>query len=258
MCKLTQKSWTIICYVITSLLVIKFVIETIFIIITEKSLKMNSTKIVLNNNNQSLNQIRQYRVLLWTNWYQFKWMSILKKHPNCPLTNCLFSDDRKDIQSYDAIVFHWYNTDPRDLPKQVIDSQKWVLYDTESPHYTNRGIDRIGLKKIDWTMTYRTDSDIYTPYGKVYECHSNWKQKYSFDNKTKSIAWFVSNCKTPSNRETYVKKLRQYIDVDIYGGCGPFRCKKYSFDCNDMIAKKYKFYLSFENSVRFLKCYLDH
>ena len=188
-------------------------------------------------------------VLLWTKWYQFKWIDILDKEPKCEFTNCVFGDDRSKQGSSDAIVFHWYNINPNDVPKRVVDHQKWVLFNMESPHYTAIGFNNIGLKKIDWIMSYRTDSDIYTPYGSAVKCNTSWEQKYRFENKTKSIAWFVSNCKTPSKRETYVQKLGQYIDVDIYGGCGPLKCKKYSNSCKEMIANKYKFYLSFENSV---------
>ncbi len=101
-------------------------------------------------------------------------------------------------------------------------------------------------------MTYRQDSDLFVPYGKVLKCDKNLKTKHKFDGKKKSIAWFVSNCKTGSKREVYVKELKKYIDVDIYGKCGDFNCsRKNESLCYEMIAKNYKFYLSFENSVSF-------
>ena len=36
------------------------------------------------------------------------------------------------------------------------------------------------------------------------------------------ISWMVSNCETNSEREHFVEQLQQVVDVDIYGGCGPF------------------------------------
>ena len=167
----------------------------------------------------------------------------------CPKTNCVLSTNRKDLNISDAIILTWRGVKLNDIP-HVIDNQKLVLYNMEPPHLTGKTLDRLGLEKIDWIMSYRIDSDIYIPYGKVVECNTTWKQSHSFENKTKSIAWFVSDCQTPSNREKYVKILKKYIDVDIYGRCGHFQClPRNKPKCGQMIAEKYKFYLSFENSV---------
>ena len=64
----------------------------------------------------------------------------------------------------------------------------------------------------------------------------------------------VTRCSTNSRREDYVKELRKYIDVDVYGKCGELQCKRTNYhlpkpECYDMIESKYKFYLSFENSI---------
>lgn len=42
--------------------------------------------------------------------------------------------------------------------------------------------------------------------------------------KKKSVAWFVSNCFTSSERERYVAELKKYIEVDIFGTCGTLEC----------------------------------
>ena len=63
------------------------------------------------------------------------------------------------------------------------------------------------------------------------------------------------NCDTKSKRELYVKELQKYIDVDIYGKCGPLKCPdnpkvydpRMNKECYDMLEQNYKFYLSFEN-----------
>ena len=74
------------------------------------------------------------------------------------------------------------------------------------------------------------------------------------------IAWMVSNCHTVSQRENYVLELQKYVPVDVYGKCKNamrdktklLSCPKGLGDeCWEMINKKYKFYLSFENS----RCY---
>lgn len=66
-------------------------------------------------------------------------------------------------------------------------------------------------------------------------------------NKTRTIAWFVSNCNADSKRQNLVNKMKEYIDVDIYGGCGDSKC--YGNECDDLLTYTYKFYLSFENSL---------
>ena len=50
-----------------------------------------------------------------------------------------------------------------------------------------------------------------------------------------------------------MKELQKYIDVDIYGACGPLKCSRETVgnrsDCYSMLEWDYKFYLSFENSI---------
>ena len=72
--------------------------------------------------------------------------------------------------------------------------------------------------------------------------------------KTKSVAWFVSKYDTMykygSQREKYVKELRKYIDVDIFGDCGPRECPKSDMrHCMDILTFTYRFYLGFDNSL---------
>lgn len=69
-------------------------------------------------------------------------------------------------------------------------------------------------------------------------------------NKTKSIAWYVSNCEIiPSRRNILVNEMQKYIDIDIYGKCGNLTCRKNAYECDKMMNTTYKFYLSFENSL---------
>ena len=55
-----------------------------------------------------------------------------------------------------------------------------------------------------------------------------------------------------SKRETYVKELQKYIRVDIYGKCGNLSICPHEQGilgpCVFNVAKKYKFYLAFENA----------
>ena len=134
-------------------------------------------------------------------------------------------------------------------------------------------------------MTYRLDSDIPHPYGWprpraaksfVYQptlteisSPGHWidYDRESFLNSLPSrpesfwklsrrptkVAWIVSNCKSPSEREKYVDELKRHVQVDIFGRCGKQRCDR-NYDgktidsCTKRVDKEYKFYLSFENS----------
>ena len=97
---------------------------------------------------------------------------------------------------------------------------------------------------FNWTATYRDDSDLQRPYGWIdaidaplqyapqWRENQNLWQSRPFDKgefvetlpqrpqkfrdlakKPKLVAWIVSNCRTNSNREDYVEKLKQYIKV---------------------------------------------
>ena len=83
---------------------------------------------------------------------------------------------------------------------------------------------------FNWTITYRQDADFRNQYGVIRRIKEHPQQgeklnkyiksygithAYMSQNKTKKIAWFVSNCYTKSEREKYVKQLQKYIKVSI-------------------------------------------
>lgn len=142
---------------------------------------------------------------------------------------------------------------------------------------------RLRYGYFNWTMTYRWDSDIVyrgdygyivkkrskignRPYGifgaisqkdwfpkapespKAFQLASidDHKLNAIIKGKQKLVAWFVSHCSTPIRREEYVRKLSQYISIDIYGSCNNQDCP--SSGCDNMLRRNYKFYLAFENS----------
>jgi hypothetical protein len=109
---------------------------------------------------------------------------------------------------------------------------------------------------FNWTWTYRTDADVYTPYGKFQRLdHPIVLPNSSMvlpPSKKKLVAWISSNCwdGVPSKRKFLVKKLQEYIPVDAYGKCGNLTCQSKSFSgCKQEIGSQYKFYLSLENSL---------
>ena len=131
------------------------------------------------------------------------------------------------------------------LPNQI-----YMLYMLECPFHTPT---HSTPSIFNWTATYRSDSDIVAPYEKWAYYDPDVKQieqKRNYaSNKTKKVAWFVSNCATRNNRLQYANELSKYIKVDIFGSCGKDTCPRTKTEeCFEILDRDYKFYLSFENS----------
>ncbi|XP_053201501.1 glycoprotein 3-alpha-L-fucosyltransferase A-like [Panonychus citri] len=166
----------------------------------------------------------------------------------CPVNTCEITFDNRQASTADAILFKDHYEKPK---HQKPDNQIWILYVLECPLHTPpfRGLNEM----INWTATYRHDSDIVAPYEKFVYYDPEVKTKLQSINyaqgKTKKVAWFVSNCSARNKRLEYAKELSKYIDVDIFGRCGKLSCSRKNADeCFEMLDKDYKFYLSFENS----------
>ena len=76
--------------------------------------------------------------------------------------------------------------------------QLYVFLTLESAAYPG------GVTLSDWdnffniTMTYRQDSDVFLPYGRIVEAKKAEKPKKKIKTKKSLAAWLVSNCKTHS------------------------------------------------------------
>lgn len=68
-------------------------------------------------------------------------------------------------------------------------------------------------------------------------------------NKQKTAAWFVSHCNVFSKRDDLVKRIQEFIDVDVYGKCGTLVCEPLSKECDKMLNTTYRFYFAFENTL---------
>ncbi|ESO93199.1 hypothetical protein LOTGIDRAFT_175583 [Lottia gigantea] len=138
------------------------------------------------------------------------------------------------------------------LTRKPKNGQIWIFAVFESPmfSYSQEFNNAILKDKINWTMTYRHDSDIPAPYGIVKKI-SGQSKNYTkiMAEKTKLAAQVVSHCSTPSLRERYVKSLQKYISVTVYGRCGPEKQGSKDTNLFQKIEKSYKFYLAFENSL---------
>ncbi|KAH9373358.1 hypothetical protein HPB48_018411 [Haemaphysalis longicornis] len=186
-------------------------------------------------------------ILLRGSWYNFHEGRMLFLRDRCPVDACrVYKGWRNENITVDAVIHKdsFYNFYPK--PRR----QLWILYLLENPLHTSVGNDS---GSIDITATYRKDSDIVTPYEKFVLFDPLVKTiKRDIDyaqNKTKMVAWFVSNCHAANRRLDYAKNLGKHIQVDIYGTCGPLSCPRHkSEQCYRMLDNDYRFYLAFENA----------
>ncbi|KAK7105599.1 alpha-(1,3)-fucosyltransferase C-like [Littorina saxatilis] len=130
--------------------------------------------------------------------------------------------------------------------------QVWVALSQEAPTHCCHSYSFPGWAGVfNFTMSYRLDSDIFFPVGMLIRKELPPRKNYVAiaARKTKMAAWFVSNCRTQSKRELYVKELQKHIDVDVFGQCGPYNCSKAESErCRELLHTDYRFYLAFENS----------
>jgi alpha-1,3-fucosyltransferase len=142
-----------------------------------------------------------------------------------------------------------------DFPNIKFVNQTYVLFLDERPGPWHEWL-RKDQDRLDLIWSYRHDAHIPYKYH-VFKPKSPsspirpYKPKVPLANKSRSIVWPVSNCRTSSKRELYVKELEKYIDVHVYGSCGSHKCPKLATDrpCLTMYQYTYKFYLSFENRI---------
>ncbi|XP_075692881.1 3-galactosyl-N-acetylglucosaminide 4-alpha-L-fucosyltransferase FUT3-like [Rhinoderma darwinii] len=157
---------------------------------------------------------------------------------------CFFTENRTWYPRANAVIFHHRDvcsskSQMPQIPRP--EGQYWVWFNLESPSHTPN----LGLMEniINLTMSYRSDSDVFTPYG--------WLQKkdvpsnFTIPKKSKLVAWTVSNWNPSSKRVKFYTELKDHIKVDVYGR------QHNSLAMNELSAvlSSYKFYLSFENSI---------
>ncbi|GFO43096.1 alpha-(1,3)-fucosyltransferase c-like [Plakobranchus ocellatus] len=177
----------------------------------------------------------------------------------CPDLPCLITtDSQKYARTAAAISFNGQSLEGR-APQRYRPDQVFIMYFYEPltnpwPAYHHLKNPRNDWASIfNWTMTYHITSDILATYGMVRRrpvalAAKNYTEIVA--RKTKKVAWFVSHCRTESEREKYVAELQKYISVDIYGACGPLKCKKeVDTTCFSQVGRDYKFYLAFENAM---------
>ncbi|RCI06298.1 Alpha 1,3 fucosyltransferase [Rhizopus stolonifer] len=183
-------------------------------------------------------------IIYWTTWFGEKqWEGYNIDNCGLPYT-CQFTHDRDRATNTSVYVFHASDLTKKDMPPARHD-RAWVYHNAEAPKNDQADL----INQMQYSMTYRLDSDF--PWGYL-------EQKQLLPSMTTpivaakpkrraSVAWIVSNCKASNYRHHFVRKLAQYIDIDIYGHC--MNNQPFPDDTSTVeLMSQYHFYLSIENS----------
>lgn len=198
-------------------------------------------------------------------------------HQNCEYQNCYLTNEPEfldDVTDFDVVMFNAVGVRRKqvNIPPKRSQHQKYVFCSQESS--TNYALTTDYDDFINWTWTYKLNSDIVCPYIAVRnkagdligpKPDMNWMKpsemkptskiiKHKLRHKKIAAAWFVSHCGARSLRLDFVRRLNIELAkyghrVDVYGECGNLTCPlKEMEECYAYIETDYYFYLAFENS----------
>ncbi|NWU55207.1 FUT6 fucosyltransferase, partial [Dromas ardeola] len=185
---------------------------------------------------------RRLTILLWK-WpfgHHFNFINCSKLYST---PDCHFTVNRSWSQKADAVIMHHRDV-CRDTERLAqlprLPFQRWIWFNLESPSHSPNldAMDNL----FNLTMSYRRDSDIFTPYGELQLLRQ--PQPLSIPPKTKLVAWVVSNWRAGSHRVKYYQELKKHITVDVYGQ----HHLPLPWDKLLPTVSQYNFYLAFENS----------
>ncbi|XP_075693059.1 3-galactosyl-N-acetylglucosaminide 4-alpha-L-fucosyltransferase FUT3-like [Rhinoderma darwinii] len=182
-------------------------------------------------------------ILVWT-WPSGHTFPLNQCPASIDSSGCFFTLNRSMYSMANAVVIHHRDVSgsKSQLPQVPRPPyQYWIWFSMEPP--SNLRNLTIMDNIINMTMSYRMDSDIFTPYGWL-EKHDE-RENFTIPQKTRLVAWAISNWNTNHKRVKYFKELKQHIQVDLYG--------KHNLplprNLQLQTLSEYKFYLAFENSI---------
>ncbi|KFM70495.1 Alpha-(1,3)-fucosyltransferase, partial [Stegodyphus mimosarum] len=159
-------------------------------------------------------KLRTKIILLWTTFFNEEYSSDFYffqkgretfERYNCNISDCYVTSNKTLLPHVDAVLFHGKDICFSKMPPSHPHNQIWILYSMEAPRYV---LLKWNLARtiFNWTMTYRSDSDIQVKYGEIYSKDGSCARKHSsrqinVSQRKKGAIWMVSNCRTESKRE---------------------------------------------------------
>lgn len=222
-------------------------------------------------------------ILIWTKFFGVSafFYDIQSCISSCD-RSCHVTNDKEQLPMADALVFHMTDINLEEMPKLRFPNQVWILFILESSHKLTRDYSFLN-NMFNWTMSYRTSSTVFAPYGTfvkrdkmtdnsdsrlsqtnslnfvpqsvlmnnqqlLNETEKNQAEQF-WKQKTKMSFAAITNCNDYDKRYRLLNEIQHHFSVDYYGKCGEIPCiQNRPFDClptNEWF--KYKYRLAFEN-----------
>ncbi|XP_058868906.1 alpha-(1,3)-fucosyltransferase 10-like isoform X2 [Acipenser ruthenus] len=225
--------------------------------------QLNLFKNLLNGIERLSDPGHQYPILVW-------WSPLTgegSRLGGCGKNTCFFTIDKTYYDHTMTEGFLFYGTDfnIESLPFPRKPSHHWALFHEESPKNNYKLFHEPSITLFNHTATFSSHSHMplttqYLESVEVLKSHTYLvplSKKNSQRQNLAPLVYVQSDCDPPSDRDSYVRELMKYIEVDSYGECLHNRDLppplKYPSAMDDRhfygILAQYKFILSFENAV---------
>ncbi|XP_021549918.1 alpha-(1,3)-fucosyltransferase 10 [Neomonachus schauinslandi] len=185
----------------------------------------------------------------------------------CGTDACFFTINRTFLHHPMTKAFLFYGTDfnidSLPLPRKA--HHDWALFHEESPKNNYKLFHKPVITLFNYTATFSRHSHLplTTQYLEGVEVLKSLRylvplrSKNNLRRRLAPLVYVQSDCDPPSDRDSYVRELMTYIEVDSYGECLrnkdlPQQLKNpASMDAEGFyrIIAQYKFILAFENAV---------
>ena len=162
---------------------------------------------------------------------------------------CRLTFDKALVPEADVVVFHIPTLGGvAGIRKRA--GQRWVAWSMESAVNYPQLAHPVYMRQFDFTMGYRRDADIWTPYldtGLLAPLAEPPQPK----TEAALAVYFASNRHDHSGRHDLVAALMRHMNVDSYGRCLRNRTLPGDAGRSTKLATiaRYKFTLAFENSI---------
>ena len=95
----------------------------------------------------------------------------------------------------------------------------------ETVHFIHKP-NKLWDDKFDLTMSFRKNSDIVRPYGKILRREKELKRNYSevFRRKNKFGVWMSGHCPVPSRCKEFTQEIGKNMHVDLFNKCCTLPC----------------------------------
>ncbi|XP_058381166.1 alpha-(1,3)-fucosyltransferase 10 isoform X2 [Diceros bicornis minor] len=185
----------------------------------------------------------------------------------CGADACFFTINRSFLhhRMTKALLFYGtdFNIDSLPLPRKA--HHDWALFHEESPKNNYKLFHKPVITLFNYTATFSRHSHLplTTQYLEGIEVLKSLRylvplqSKNNLRKRLAPLVYVQSDCDPPSDRDSYIRELMTYIEVDSYGECLqnkdlPRQLKNpASMDADGFyrIIAQYKFILAFENAV---------